>query len=257
MSSDAEVLRVESRGPVRVVSLNRPDALNAADERLHGAISRVWLELDADEDVRAIVLTGAGRAFSAGGDLTLLHGMADDVELRRKIMAEAAEIVETMIVVRAPIIAAVNGPAVGLGCSLASMCDLVLIEEQAFFADPHVSIGLVAADGGAITWPLLTSLLRAKEALLLGGRIPAEDAVTFGLANRVVPKGTSLEEAIAIAEQIATLPVQAVRETKRLLNDALRAAVDRSLANALATETESYDEPDFRAKLGMLLSKGS
>jgi enoyl-CoA hydratase len=253
--ADEDVLLVTEQGPVRIVTLHRPEALNAADAQLHGALSRVWRALDADDDVRAIVLTGSGRAFSAGGDLPLLQGMTEDLALRAEIMAEAAEIVASMVAVRAPIIAAVNGPAVGLGCSLASMCDLVLIEEQAFFADPHVSLGLVAADGGAITWPLLTSLLRAKEALLLGSRIPAADAVAYGLANRVVASGTSLQEALVVAEQLAALPVQAVRETKRLLNDALRAAVDRSLPQALATETESFDEPHFRANLDRMLAK--
>jgi enoyl-CoA hydratase len=154
-------LLVEARGAVRIVTLNRPDALNAASEALHGELARIWPELDADPDVRAIVLTGAAGAFSAGGDLNLLQRMVEDTALRDAIMTEAGEIVRAMTSVRVPIIAAVNGPAVGLGCSLASMSDLVIVEEQAYFADPHVALGLVAADGGGLTWPLLTSLLRA------------------------------------------------------------------------------------------------
>ena len=154
-------LLVEARGPIRIVTLNRPGALNAADEALHGEIARVWRELAADGDARAIVLTGAGKAFSAGGDIGLLDRMIHDTALRDRIMAEGVEIVRAMTSVRVPIVGAINGPAVGLGCSLASMSDLVVMEEQAYFADPHVSLGLVAADGGALTWPLLTSLLRA------------------------------------------------------------------------------------------------
>jgi enoyl-CoA hydratase len=184
-----EVLLVEARDAVRLVTLNRPDALNAADEALHHELARVWTDLDADPDVLAIVVTGAGRAFCGGGDLHLLERMKDDGELRAAVMAEGAEIVRAMTSVRVPIVAAVNGAAVGLGCSLASMGDVVVMEEQAFLADPHVALGLVAGDGAALTWPLLTSLLRAKEYILLGDRIPAEDALRMGLANRVVATG--------------------------------------------------------------------
>lgn len=250
-------LTVEARGPLRIVTLNRPAALNAANEPLHGELARIWPELDQDPDVRAIVLTGAGRAFSGGGDLSLLERMTADTKLRAAIMAEAADIVRGMTSVRVPIVAAVNGPAVGLGCSLASMCDVVLVEEQAYFADPHVALGLVAADGGAILWPLLTSLLRAKEYLLLGDRLSAEDAVRIGIANRVVPSGTSLEAAVALAERLAALPPQSVRETKALLNDAVRRMVESLLPRALETETASFDEPAFRANLDRMLRKAA
>src|SRR5712671_507884 len=140
----------------------------------NGELARIWPALDADPETRAIVITGAGKAFCGGGDLHLLERMTHDTALRASIMEEGAAIVRGMTAVRVPIIAAVNGPAVGLGCSLASMSDIVLIEEHAYFSDPHVSLGLVAGDGGAVVWPLLTSLLRAKEYILLGDRLPAE-----------------------------------------------------------------------------------
>lgn len=250
-------LLVDAHGPVRVVTLNRPDAYNAADAALHGELSLVWRDLGADPDVRAIVLTGAGRAFSAGGDLDLLQRMTDDTALRERIMAEAAEIVRSMTTVPVPIVAAVNGPAVGLGCSLAAMSDLVLIEEQAYFADPHVSLGLVAADGGALTWPLLTSLLRAKEHLLLGERIGSADAVALGLANRVVPEGGSVEAALDLAHRLAALPPQAVQQTKSLLNTAVRALVDAALDQAMIAETASFDEPAFRNNLRRLAARSA
>jgi len=250
----SEDLLIEDHGPVRVVVLNRPDALNAADEGLHGSLARVWSMLDGD-DVRAVVLTGSGTAFSAGGDLQLLDRMVHDEVLRAAIMAEAAEIVRGMTSLRVPIVAAVNGPAVGLGCSLAAMSDIVLIEEHAYFADPHVALGLVAADGGALTWPLLTSLLRAKEHLLLGDRLPAEEAVALGLANRVVPRGASRSEAMKLAERLAALPPQSVQATKALLNEGVRSAVERQLGSALASETASFDEPAFRANLAAMLER--
>lgn len=255
MPTSVDELVIEHHGPVRIVVLNRPDALNAADEGLHGALATVWRTLAEDPDVRAIVLSGAGSAFSGGGDLDLLRRMTEDRELRARIMDEATEIVRTMISVPVPIVAAVNGPAVGLGCSLAAMSDLVLMEEQAYFADPHVALGLVAADGGALTWPLLTSLVRAKEHLLLGDRLSAADAVAAGLANRTVPQGTSREAALDLANRLAALPPQAVRETKALLNAALRDAVDRGLAGALAAETASFDEPAFQANLARMLER--
>ncbi|HZQ59431.1 MAG TPA: enoyl-CoA hydratase/isomerase family protein [Acidimicrobiales bacterium] len=250
-------LLVEVRGPVRIVTLNRPDALNATNEALHGAIARVWVELDEDADARAIVLTGSGNAFSAGGDLNLLDRMVGDTTLRDAIMSEAADIVRAMTAVRVPIIAAVNGPAVGLGCSLASMSDIVIIEEHAYFADPHAALGLVAADGGGLTWPLLTSLLRAKEYILLGDRLPAAEAVQIGLANRVVPTGTGLAAALELAERMAKLPAQAVRESKALLNKALRASVEAWLTNAIAAESASFDEPAFQANLSRMLRRTS
>jgi enoyl-CoA hydratase len=252
---DRSPLLVERRGAIGVVTLDRPDAYNAADEALHGALARVWPELGADPEVRAVVLTGAGRAFSAGGDLHLLDRMAGDRALRDRIMAEGLEIVRAMTAVRVPIVAAVNGPAVGLGCSLAAMSDLVVIDEDAYFADPHVSLGLVAADGGALTWPLLTSLLRAKEYLLLGDRVSASDAVQLGLANRVAPKGTAVEVAFELAQRLAALPPQAVVETKQVLNQALHAAVTAGLPGAIAAETKSFDEPAFRENLARLLRR--
>jgi enoyl-CoA hydratase len=179
--------------------------------------------------------------------------MVGDTTLRDEIMSEAAEIVRAMTSVRVPIIAAVNGPAVGLGCSLASMSDLVIVEEHAYFADPHVTLGLVAADGGALTWPLLTSLIRAKEFILLGDRLPAAEAMQLGLANRVVPTGTAVTVCLELAGRLAALPPQAVRETKALLNDALRRSVGSVLARAMAAESASFDEPVFQQNLAGLL----
>ena len=200
MTDDAnDVLLVEAHGAVRLLTLNRPDAFNATNETLHGALAeRVGRGSPPTTDMLALVITGAGKAFSGGGDLNLLDRMVHDTDLRAAIMEEGAVIVRGMASIEVPIIAAVNGPAVGLGCSLAGLSDIVLVEEQAYFSDPHVALGLVAGDGGAMTWPLLTSLLRAKEYILLGDRVSAEDAVRIGVANRVVPTGTAVEEALAL-----------------------------------------------------------
>jgi enoyl-CoA hydratase len=240
---------------VVVVTLNRPQALNAANEELHGAVAQVWAELADRPGLRAVVLTGAGKAFSAGGDLPLLDRMVGDPDLRHRIMNEAATIVRSLVTFPHPVVAAVNGPAVGLGCSLASLSDLVVMAEEAYLADPHVALGLVAGDGGALTWPLNMGLQRAKEWLLLGGRISARQALEFGLANRVVPAGEVVEEARKLARKLAALPPQALRETRRVLNQPLVARLDAALEDVLAAETTSFDEPAFQQSLAAMLAR--
>jgi len=248
--SRSDAVLVTADGPVRIVTLNRPDTLNATDAELHRAITEVWGRLAGDTEARAVVLTGAGKAFSAGGDFGLLQAMVDDTELRTATIDEGKILVQSMLALEVPIVGAVNGPAVGLGCSLTSLCDLVLMAEDAYLSDPHAVLGLVAADGGGISWPFLTGLLRAKEHLLLGSRISAADAVTAGLATRVSPD--PLTEAVELAHRIAELPPQSVRETKRLLNAGLRAAVAALIDDAMDAEWQSFDTPEFQANLATL-----
>jgi enoyl-CoA hydratase len=242
---DAPIL-IDDDGAVRIVRLNRPEALNAANGALHARLASVWDELVEDEDCRAVVLTGQGRAFSAGGDFGVLTEMNESATYRQKILDEGARIVRSMAGFPLPIVAAVNGPAVGLGCSLAGLCDIVLIEASAYLADPHVSVGLVAGDGGAITWPLLTSLLKAKEYLFLGDRIPSDVAVELGLANRVVPDGSSVDAALVLAHRLAMQPAQALRDTKRAINRHLHNSIHEVLDYALSAEAISSASPEHR-----------
>jgi enoyl-CoA hydratase/carnithine racemase len=148
------------------------------------------------------------------------------------------------------VVAAVNGPAVGLGCSLVALSDIVYIAETAYLADPHVQVGLVAADGGPLTWPLHTSLHIAKEYALTGARIPAARAVQFGLANHLA--ADPLAEATECAKRIAGLPRQAVESTKRLLNTHLEHAVLATLDFATTAEEQSFTTDDFRATIAKL-----
>jgi enoyl-CoA hydratase len=248
----------EAEDGVVLVTLNRPETYNASNHELHKAITDVWPELEKLTGIRAVVLTGAGPAFSAGGDFTLLDNMVRDTSLRATLMTEGADLVRRMAHFPHPIVAAVNGPAVGLGCSLASFSDLVVMEEQAYFMDPHVSLGLVAGDGGVITWPLNMGLQRCKEFLLLGGRMTAEQALQYGLANRVVGKGESVAEARALAKRLADLPPQSLRETRRVLNQPIVERIEAALDDLLAAETKSFDEERFQANLarGLAGSKG-
>jgi enoyl-CoA hydratase/carnithine racemase len=243
-------VEVRADGPLRIITLNRPDVLNAVNDALHTALARLWPRLAEDLDARAAVLTGAGRAFSAGGDLTYLDELSRDAALRAKTIAHGRDIVLGMARCRVPVVAAVNGPAVGLGCSLVSLSDIVYLAETAYLADPHVQVGLVAADGGPLTWPLHTSLLLAKEYALTGARIPAKQAVEMGLANHVV--ADPVAEALACAKRIAGLPRQAVESTKRLLNLQLERAVLATLDFATAAEDQSFQTADFRTTIAGL-----
>ena len=241
---------VVADGPLRIITLNRPDALNAVNDPLHTGLARLWPRLSEDHDVRAAVLTGSGRAFSAGGDFEYLAELSRDAVLRAKTIAHGRDLVLGMARCRVPIVAAVNGPAVGLGCSLVALSDIVYMADTAYLADPHVQIGLVAADGGPLTWPLHTSLLLAKEYALTGARIPAARAAAIGLANHVV--ADPLTEAVACAKRIAALPRQAVESTKRVLNLQLERAVLAALDFAMAAEEQSFATDDFRAILAKL-----
>ncbi len=223
----AEVLLVERDEPVWIVRLNRPDALNSFDSELHVRFGALWAEVEQSESVRAVVLTGNGRAFSAGGNL-------DDFELfrvnfaeRRKAMRTARRLVDEMLNVHVPVVAAVNGPAVGLGATLMTLCDIVFMSDSTFVADPHVASVVVAGDGGGVTWPVYTSLLKVKQYLLTGDRIPAHTAVEMGLANFAVPADEVLPKAIEFAERLVDAAAGRAGH-KALLNQILRSNAGHS-----------------------------
>jgi enoyl-CoA hydratase/carnithine racemase len=248
-------IQVRADGRVRIVTLNRPEQMNATNEALHRGLAQVWRQLAADPDACAVVLTGAGRAFSAGGDFHFMTRLQQEEPFRERVMEEARTILLDMIHFPLPLIAAVNGPAVGLGCSLALSCDIVLISERAHLADPHVSIGLVAGDGGAALWPLFTSLLRAKEYLFTGDAIEPALAVQIGLANRVVPADALHEEALRLAQRLAALPQRALRDTKRALTQHVEKAVAGPLEVAIQAELASLASPEHAALVSALLAR--
>jgi enoyl-CoA hydratase len=244
MTEDSAVLTVVADGDVRIITLNRPERLNGVSAELHQRIADVWRETAADPAARAVVLTGAGRAFSAGGDFDHLLRHHHDEELRDRSIRLDRAIQTEMIRFPLPVIAAVNGPAVGLGCSLALGCDLVLMADDAYFADPHISVGLVAGDGGVTLWPLLTSLLRVKEYLYTGDRIPAATAVELGLANRVVPAADLQQEALTLAHRLARQPAEALRATKMALAVVVEQMSRGGMEAALMAERATMTSPD-------------
>jgi len=252
-----EEVRVESEGPLRIVRLSRPKQLNAVNEALHLGLTQVFPQLTADSDARVAIITGEGRAFSAGGDFDLLDRMVKDRALRRDVIAEGRDLVRNMMRCRIPVVAAVNGPAVGLGCSVIALSDVVYMAESAYLSDPHVTVGLVAADGGPLTWPLHTSLLLAKEYALTGERIPAARAKEIGLANHICPDDEVFAAARAAAEKIAKLPQQAVEATKRVLNLHMERAVLATIDFAMAAETESFETDDLQKNVAHFLERTS
>jgi enoyl-CoA hydratase len=244
-----EELTVSAEGPIRVVTINRPEAFNAVSRDLHRALAIVWPQLARDPEARVVILTGAGKAFCAGGDLDWITSFLDDTVARDDSIREGAQIIDEMLRFPLPVIAAVNGAAVGLGCSLAVLSDIVLISERAYLADPHVSVGLVAGDGGAAFWPLLTPILRSREYLFTGDRIPAATAVELGLASRVVAPESLLEEAFALANRLAQLPAAALAGTKRVANMYLSQALAGAVQAGFAAEAVTMESPEHRERL--------
>jgi enoyl-CoA hydratase len=221
---------------VLTVTINRPEALNATNERLHKELSRVFADIAQDKATRAVVLTGAGKAFCAGGDLK--HGLSMNRDQTDAMVEEGRKIIIDLLEVPQPIIAAVNGYAMGLGATLALFCDTVVAAENAVFADTHVVAGYVAGDGGAAIWPLLVGINNAKEFLMTGDRLGAREAKDLGLIRHVVPADRLMEEAYARAQRLANGPRMAIEGTKLTINRLLRQAVEATLDYGLQKEKE-------------------
>ena len=226
----------ERTGGVLAVTLNRPEARNATDERLHKELSRVFADIAQDRETRAVILTGAGTAFCAGGDLK--HGLNMNRDQTDAMVEEGRKIIMDILEVPQPIVAAVNGYAMGLGATLALFCDIVVASEEAVFADTHVVAGYVAGDGGAAIWPWLIGANNAKEFLMTGDRLSAEDARELGLIRHVVPATDLMTEARKKAERLANRPRMAIEGTKMTINRLLRQAVEATLDYGLQKEKE-------------------
>ena len=242
-------LLVEKTGNVHVVSINRPEAFNAVNEEVHHAFATIWRVLAADDDVRAVVTTGVGKAFSAGGDMVMFGRLIDDAVARQFQITEARTVFLEVINFPKPLVSAVNGPAVGLGCSIALLSDFLVMGESSYLADPHVAVGLVAGDGGAAMLPLLIGMMKAKEYVLLGDRITAPIAEKLNLVTKVAADDAVLDEALAIGERLAALPPQALRASKVAMNMHLSRAALGVLEYALAEEYTSFSTPEFKERV--------
>lgn len=254
-----QYLKVTVEDGVAVVTLNRPDVLNAIVWDMHRELEEVWPDLAASEDVRAIVLTGAGRAFCAGADLRHLQTWTADRGERelfsRRVQTHAPRLAERMLDVPQPTIAAVNGAASGLGATLALFCDIIIASEEARIADSHVRAGLVAGDGGALIWPWLVGIHRAKQYLLTGDMIDAREAERIGLVNQVVPHAELMPTALKLARRLADGAPWAIRWTKSILNAWLRLGFPLVMPSGMAFEAQTQLMDDHKEAIQSFLEK--
>ena len=208
----------EKKHGILLMTINRPEQMNATDAALHNALSRVWLDIDDDPDVRVVVVTGAGRAFSAGGDLSWVSKIVNNYDEMKVAFKEAGDIVYRMSQCSKIIISAINGTAVGAGLAVALMADISLMAEEAKITDGHVRLGVAAGDHAAIIWPMLCGLAKAKYYLLTADFIDGKTADQIGLVSKAVPADELMNFAMKTATKIATGPRDAASFTKRALN---------------------------------------
>ena len=242
-----ELIKVERDGRVAIFTLSRPESLNAINAQLHTELEDIFADVARDDDVNVVVLTGAGRAFCSGGDVKGMDARQSGDPVRARMpLRYAKRLIYNMIEVEQPIIAAVNGHAIGLGATLALFCDVIIASENAKFGDPHVKVGLVAGDGGSVIWPLLCGLARAKEYLMTGDLMSATEAERIGLINHVVPLNEVMPKAMELAHRLANGPTRAIRWTKLACNKRLRDEVNLVLDASLAIETLSMLTEDHK-----------
>ena len=248
-------LRIEVEDRVATVTLDRPERLNAVNLALHEELSTVFTDLDADDSVYAVLLTGAGKAFCAGADMKASPEESILAVGWDRVRRDAERIVTTLLDCEKPVVAAVRGPAVGFGATLALLCDVVYAAEDARFGDTHVAIGLAAGDGGSVIWPLLVGPNKAKELLMTGDLLAARDAERIGLVNHVVPAERLLDDARAMARRLAHGPKTAIRATKQSVNLLVRNAAEIVLKTSLLLEGESLRSDEYREAVRAFLEK--
>ena len=239
---------------VLLVTINRPEVLNATNDRLHWELTQVWLTFDRDAAARVAVVTGAGRAFSAGGDLDMVDANARDPKRLARTVHEASDIVYNMINTDKPIVSAINGVAVGAGLVVALLADISIMSETARVTDGHTRLGVVAGDHAAIVWPLLCGMAKAKYYLLTSDFIDGREAERIGLVSRCVPADQLMPTALEVADRLALGAQQAIRWTKRSLNNWLRQAgpiFDQSIALEMLT----FMDEDVREGLAAIREK--
>lgn len=248
-----ETLLVSRKGKIVTVSLNRPEQMNATDAKMHQELERVFPEIGRDPDANVVILTGEGRAFSAGGDISTLRTTVDDPARWNESMREARALLYGIVDCDRPIIAKINGHAMGVGATLALFCDIIIAKDTAKIGDPHVNVGLVAGDGGSIIWPELIGYARAKKYLLTGEPITGKEAAEIGLITEAVP-ADELDERVAFyANKIANGASTAIRLTKKSINLGLRQKLDALIDAHLGYETMSYRSKDHCEALDAFL----
>jgi len=203
---------------VLTITINRPEVMNATNARLHWELTQIWDTVAADDDTNVVVVTGAGKAFSAGGDLNWVESQVGDAAGVQRIQKEAADIVYRLLALEKPVISAINGVAVGAGLAVALMADISVMAETAKFTDGHVKLGVGAGDHAAIIWPLLCGMSKAKYYLMTAEFINGVEAERMGMVSLCLPREEVLPKAMEIADKLAAGSQQAIRGTKSTLN---------------------------------------
>src|SRR6202521_5177956 len=252
-----EFLKIEIADRVATVTINRPERLNAVNAALHHEFEQIWLDLAEDREVNAILLTGAGKAFSVGGDITSRDKPSKSKGRggRRIVMADGRRVVENLLDVEQPIIAAINGDALGFAANVALLCDITVASEPAKLADTHVSIGAVAGDGGAVIWPLLIGPNRAKEFLMRGNSINGAEAARIGLVNYALPAAQVLPKAKELAQRLADGPTWAIRWSKLAVNKWLKQQANLIMDAGLAYEALTLTTKDHKEAVKAMAEK--
>jgi enoyl-CoA hydratase len=248
-------LLVEKDNGVMTVTLNVPEAMNAFTPGLHNAMSRIWSDIHEDPEVDVVVLTGAGRAFSAGGNVVAMQKKIDDPAQWDEIVPEAKRIIFRMLECDKPIIARLNGHAVGLGATVALFCDIIIAADHAKIGDPHVSAGLVAGDGGAVIWPQLVGFARAKEYLFTGDLMSATEAERIGLINHVVSADELDDKVYSLARRLASGASKSIRWTKQVTNIPLRQLAHSMMDLSISVETQSNFSSDHQEAVTAFTNK--
>jgi enoyl-CoA hydratase len=237
-------LRFERPSPsVLLITIDRPEVLNAANERLHREFSEVWRVVDRDDSVAVSVITGSGKAFSAGGDLAMVEKMTTDYATTLEQWRDAKAVVDEMLTSVKPIVSAINGAAVGAGLAVALLADVSVMGETARLSDGHARLGVAAGDHAALLWPLLCGMARAKYYLMTADFVDGKEAERIGLVTRCVADDQVLIEALAIADKLAAGSRTAVQWTKRVMNQWMLQAAP-VFGESLALEMIGFLGPD-------------
>jgi 2-(1,2-epoxy-1,2-dihydrophenyl)acetyl-CoA isomerase len=249
------VLLVEDHGPVRLFTLNRPERLNALTQELMEAMRLAMSEAAADEKVGAVVLTGAGRAFSAGADLAGFAQMAAEGDQASRTRFTGLEGPRALANFPKPLVAAVNGPAVGWGLTVSLMCDLRLASQEAYFSAGFVKVGVTPEFGSSFLLPAIVGLGRAMEMVLTARRVPAAEALDIGLLNRVTPAGELLSAALELAGHIAAMPRPAVDMAKALLRHGAEVGLEQVLDYEMRCFRTAMASPEHKAAVEAMLAQ--
>ena len=257
--ADFETVNLTRRGAAATIELNRPDSMNAWNKQFGADLLAAVREVAQDDEVRAVCITGAGRGFSSGADL---KDVAEDEptadgrpDLHRILTERYHPIITGIREMPKPVVAAVNGPAVGIGLSLALTCDLVVARESAFFLLAFVNIGLVPDGGSSLLVPERVGLTRASQMALLGERIPAPQAVEWGLINRAIPDAEFDAEVEALVDRLAAGPTASYAGMKRQLNAWLFGRMEQQLELEARIQGEMAGSHDFAEGVAAFLQK--